>query len=558
MYNIMFEDNDILEKFLNSRGVESVDRLNIEKVDIPSALELGDAQLFIDQVVQDLKDKKRITVVGDYDADGICGTTVALRGLRIAADALGVRPFINYVIPHRFNDGYGLSSGVIDKVLRQNPKTGSIITVDNGTVANEAIAYAKMKGLKVYITDHHQGLPDPPNADAHVNPNKVGDSYPFKGICGAAVIYKLLREMAIQYFPEALDKIESLIDFVGVATVADMMPVLEENRYYISESLDIFNGDSDHPLRFSWLAMIEYLTKINKVSRDQVFNEKDYGFTFGPILNAQSRVEGVADIAVDLFESKDTTDIREKVEYMVSINERRKKLSNEAFDRIDKDAYNDQFAIVIRDDSVGEGFIGLVAGKIAQYFDRPAVVFTKSKEGLKGSARSVEGVNLLELLRNIDQDIYVNVGGHSAAAGMTIHEDRFDDFVSQLNHEASLVIDPDRVWTPHFDFIVKNINEEDIDSINSLAPYGIGFERPVLRMEDMEINDIQLMGKENQHIKIKTDNNVDIIVWNANESLIDQAKKSNTVSMTGQPEINEFMGLKSIQVVVDERELELS
>lgn len=554
----MFQDKKILKSFLNSRGIASVESLKVEEKDIPSGLELDHAQLFIDQVVQDLKDGKRITVVGDYDADGICGTTVALRGLRIAAEALGVRPFVNYIIPHRFDDGYGLSSGVIDKVLRQNPKTGSIITVDNGTVANEAVAYAKMKGLKVYITDHHQGLLDAPNADAHVNPNKVGDTYPFKGICGTAVIYKLLREMSIQYFPESLDQIDSLVDFVGVATVADMMPVLEENRYYISESLNIFNGDSDYPLRFAWLAMIEYLTKINKVSRDQIFNEKDYGFTFGPVLNAQSRVEGIADIAVDLFESKDTTDIREKVEYMVSINERRKKLSNEAFDRIDKDSYNNQSAIVVRDDSVGEGFIGLVAGKIAQHFDRPAVVFTKSKKGLKGSARSVEGVNLLELLRNIDQDIYVNVGGHSAAAGMTIHEDRFDDFVSQLNHEASLVIDPDRIWTPHFDFIVKNINEEDIDSINSLAPYGIGFERPVLRMEDMEINDIQLMGKENQHIKIKTDNNVDIIVWNANESLIDQAKKSNTVSMTGQPEINEFMGLKSIQVVVDERELELS
>lgn len=553
----MLDKQENLDLFLEKRGIASVEALDIQKEDIPSVLLLNGAQDFIDRVVEEIKTGQRITVVGDYDADGICGTTVALRSVRLIANALGIKAKVNYVVPHRFHDGYGLSRNLVDKAILQNPKTNVLITVDNGIVANEAIDYAHMRGLRVYITDHHQGQLPVPNADVIVNPNAIDDPYPFKGISGATVIWKLFLEMAHQYAPEAIPGIEALVDFVGISAVADMMPVLEENRYYINEAVAIFNGESDHPTRFSWLALIEYLNHIKKLPIDYTFTEKDFGFTIGPILNAQSRVEGAADIAIDLFESKSTEDIREKIEYMVSINEHRKKLSNESFDRIDKDQYENDSVIVIRDDNLGEGFIGLVAGKITEHFQRPSVVFTSSKEGLKGSARSVEGIDLLTLLKGVDPSIYVKMGGHAQAAGMTIHEDRLEDFTSELMALGDQVVDLNREIVLDYDFEVDAITEAEVHSLYQYRPYGIGFEPPIIRLNETEIMTVSTMGKEKQHLKIKTEP-VDIVSWNAPETLMDRAEQSDRIAVIGEVSINEFMGSKTIQMIADERQIELS
>lgn len=547
----------MIDRFLEMRGITPENRdemLNMTEEQIPSALLMKDAEKFIDRLHQLLVSKKRILVYGDYDADGVCATTVVVRILRdLSKYHTGGTGKIKFFIPHRFIDGYGMSVASVNKVKDANPKLDAIITVDNGIRSIEAIAHAQRLGFEVLVTDHHLGGDEEPACDIIVNPNRKDDPYPFKGICGTAVAYKLLLAYAHKYAPEMVNTVRSYVDFVGIASVADVMPVLKENRVYINQALDIFNQESEHRRRFAWAAMIEHLQAIKKVGRDKVFNEVDFGFTFAPMINAQSRVYGDAGTAVNLFLSTNTEDVREKVRFVVETNAERKRVADEAFLRAQEVDYSGQNSIVMVDTSLGEGYIGLVSGKLAEKYHRPAIVFTKSEGGkLKGSARA--GLDNLHLLNCLNQaaELTTSLGGHEGAAGLSIKAENYEAFKERLTDIFNASIPADTVEVKPADFVITGdeLTYDLINSFDRLGPFGERFAQPSFKIENLPIDEVKSMGKEKNHLKLVCDG-FDVILWNGYELVGPQAKAASTVTVTGKATVNEYGGGKTMQIMVD-------
>lgn len=548
---------DMLLKLRNIKEDEINTKLFLKKEDIPSALELDQAREFIDRIIVLAKKGERILILGDYDCDGICGSITAVRMLKeIYKQFNQPENRISYYVPHRFEDGYGISEKIIDKIKKKNPKVKTIITVDNGIVAFNAIQYAKQQGFEVIITDHHKSEDVLPDVDIIVNPNKIGDNYPFKGICGTTVIYKLLLQLAKEQFPDVLSKFEQYIDFVGLATVADVMPVLEENRVYIKEALNIFNGESKFKLRYGWISLIQELFLRKRISKDRIFTETDFGFIFAPIMNAQSRVHGSANVAIDTFLSLNTEDIREKANYLVGINEKRKDETAEYLNKIMEVDYSNKSIVIVRDDNLGEGYIGLIAGKLAEYYNRPTLVLTKSGEYLKGSARSGNtDVSIIDIFRK-HQDLFVKIGGHKQALGCSILEKDLTELSSLLEKDFDAVIPEDLTnkISPEIIIDLDYFDENYIEEINKFAPFGQGFEYPIFGIDNLNIDDVAFLGKGKQHLKIISDN-LEIIVWNGVANLGDLALESTSFDVVGKPEINEFRGRRSIQIISPENGL---
>ena len=552
----MATTNQMIQTYLKSKGVTEDNRslmLDMQEAQIPSALLMKDAEKFVRRIYELIMAGKRIVVYGDYDADGVCATTTMVRALRELAMILTGKPGkIKYFIPHRFIDGYGMKPKTIDKLRDKFPKTDVIITVDNGIVAFDAIEYAKSLGYEVIVTDHHAGVDGRnPNCDIVVNPNRYDDEYPFKGISGTTVVYKLFLEVAKRYCPEHLDKFRAFVDFAGISTISDVMPVLYENRVYLKQALAIFNGESEHRRRFAWSAIIELLQSMKKLTKDKVIDEMDFGFTFGPMINAQSRVYGIADTAVDLFLSQNTEDVRSKVTFLFETNKERKEISDAAFVRAQETDYSGRSSIIFIEDSLGDGYIGLVAGRMAEKYNRPSVVFTRGEGGvLKGSARAgLDNLHLLDCLRQV-QDLTVALGGHSGAAGLSIPEANFEAFKERLEviFDAAIPADADVRKPADFTIDADQLTYDLLNSFERLAPFGPGFELPLFEVVDLPIDEVKAMGKEKNHLKLVCDG-FDVILWNGVPLVGDKAKAAKTVSVTGQAQVNEFLNRKTMQLI---------
>lgn len=560
--------NNYKKTFLKSHGVTKEnyhDKLFMTEEEIPSASKMKNATAFTKELVKLLTAKKRICIYGDYDTDGVTATIVMIRGLHAISKSLtGSKGKISYWINDRFEDGYGITSHAVDQILKRNPKLDAIITVDNGMVAFDAIQHAVDRGLEVLVTDHHKGLKQLPAAKVIVDPSQIGETYPFKDICGCTVAYKLLLLTASKYAPDTVDEIKKLVDFVGLSVVSDVMPMLYENRVYVKKALKIFNRqDPAIPLRFGWFALMERLYAIKKLRKDHDINETDFGFVFSPIINAQSRVEGKANIGVDLFLSEDTNDVREKAKYMIETNENRKEISNAAFDEVNKTINPKQSIIIVRDDDIGEGIIGLLGSKITDLYNRPSIVVTAIGDGkLKGSARSIVNVDITDTLREINKDgKYMSaLGGHSGAAGMTFIADNFDEFKAKAIKAFDKLVPADLSAAVKPDLVIDNhdLTLGLIKDFQKLAPFGESFEFPNIQVTKMPIDKVKLMGKDKTHIKIITETGVDIIAWGSADKFKSDAMTHKYANVIANPQINNFMGHESLQLVIVKDEMTFS
>ena len=550
-------NNTYISEYLRNHSIntqEDIDNiLNMEESDIQTGAAMKNAEEFNENIINEIKAGNRILVFGDYDTDGVMATVVAVRALRSLSKILtGTEGHISYYINDRFVDGYGISAESIRKILLRNPKLDTIITVDNGIVAFDAVDYAKTRGLKVIITDHHQPLETVPNAYVVVDPHQAGDLSKFKEISGTTVIYKLMLNLFDTYFHDDLDLISNLIDFVGVSVVSDVMPMLYENRIYVKKAVDVFNNKGAQRLRLSWYVITEYLHKIGKLKGDSVFTEQDFGFVFSPIINAQSRINGQANIAVDLFLSTSTDDIREKASFMVDVNEERKDISNAAFARVMETDYSGMPIVIIRDDTLGEGVIGLIAGKITEAYNRPSVVLTAVDDNtLKGSARSIEGVNILNELRKLDKHMTA-LGGHAGAAGLSLKLDEFNEFKEEAIEQLSHVVPADLGNDVIADMTIQaeDFSKSLVNDFNELAPFGNGFEKPLFEVKDLKITDSKVIGKQKDHLRIVSKDTT-ILLWGGAKEFADDAKESNSMDVIGNPGINVFNNKESLQLIVE-------
>ena len=427
-----------------------------------------------------------ITIVGDYDCDGVTSTTILEKGL--IAD--GVIPKIR--IPLRFSEGYGLSEKIIDEI-----QEGLVITVDNGIAAIGAIEKAKEKGLKVIILDHHLPIRDAegnvvlPPADVVVDAAAEEESE-FHNYCGAGIAYRFIKEI----IPKKARILQELIILAGIGTVADVMPIISENKYLVKESLRLINqGKGTLGIR----------TLVKTMNMEHLVAD-DYGFRIGPIVNASSRLydDGAKQVETALAAPDNCATIKWKVKKLIDTNDKRKEITKQCMD-LAEELYHGERPIVIYHPEIKEGIIGLVAGQYCEKYQCPVIVFTDvhGKPGfLKGSGRSPEGIHLKNILDSISEHI-VGYGGHAGAAGMTIEAANLETFKKALV-KATGSLPP-----------IKEKHEYDlelqlrdalhmIDDLKAYEPFGEG-NRPPMFMMDIEVSKkMSLMG-DGSHGSIEGD-----------------------------------------------------
>lgn len=446
-----------------------------------------DMELGVDIIMSSIEDGENIRVVGDYDVDGVMSTYILYDGLKRAGANVSVD------IPHRINDGYGINERIIDKAYNDGIHT--IITCDNGIAAVNAVAKATELGMTVVVTDHHEPQEILPDADAIIDPHQKGDTYPYKDICGAAVAYKYIR-LLFKTMDMELGRNE-YIEEVALATVCDVMPLLDENRTFVREGLRCLEKTENTGLK----ALLEVSGLM-----DKKLSGYSLGFVVGPCINAAGRLGSALD-AFSLLTEEDEKAAYEMAAKLKELNDSRKSMTEEG-EKAALDIISDNIddVLVIYVPGLHESLAGIVAGRLKERYYRPTIVFTdtdKDETILKGSGRSTEGYNMFEKI-NVHKYMLVKFGGHPLAAGLSIEKDKLEEFKKILNEEAGLS-EADKTPKLMIDvpmpmsYVTMTLAEQ----LAALEPFGKGNEYPLFAEKDMEILGYQIYGQNKNVMRLK-------------------------------------------------------
>ena len=449
------------------------------------------------RILQSFREGERIVIYGDYDCDGIPGSVV----LHDLFAQIGVVNFSNY-IPHRHHEGYGLNKDAIAKFAKDG--VGLIITVDCGITDVEEVLMAEGLGMNVIVTDHHLPQAVLPPAYAVINSKQDGDTYPDDMLCGAGVAFKLAQAILIRGrenktitdIPNGWEK--WLLDMAGLSTIADMVPLVNENRVLAYYGLKV--------LRKSPRPGLHALLREAKVDQ-RYLTEEDVGFTIGPRINAASRM----DIPFRAFELLSTTDVvlaNERARLLASLNTERKSEVARMVKEAKRLLENRELSsvIVIGNPSWRVGVAGIVANQLAETYDRPAFVWGKEGSSvIKGSCRSDGRVNIVELMIATRQGVFIDKGGHEFSGGFSIDSDAIH-FLESALVEAHLTI-PKKEKTngtplPDAVLALSDVNEETFRAVDLLAPFGVGNPKPLFRFERVVVDKVEQFGKGREHLKL--------------------------------------------------------
>ena len=525
---------------------------------------MKDVVFAVDIIKRKIQENKRIRIIGDYDVDGIISVFILYTALK----KCGAN--VDYEIPDRIKDGYGINENIVKVAYDEGVDT--IITCDNGISAIDQIQYAKDLGLTVIVTDHH----DVPfieedgvrtflssQADAIINPKQIECEYKFKSICGAGVAFKLIEAL---YEEIGMDKEEcyKLIEFVAIATVCDVVDLIDENRIFVKNGLEMLNNSKN--------IGINALKKACGLE-DKEITAYHLGFVIGSCLNASGRLDS-AKKGLELLLMEDDEEAKNLAQEIVDLNDARKNMTKEGVDRainiIDSTDINNDKILVVYIPDIHESLAGIVAGRVKEKYNKPTIILTKSEEGVKGSARSIEEYNMFEGLLAC-KELLDKFGGHPMAAGLSLQEDKVDELRKALNNKCELT-DEDLTRKIMIDssLPLEYLNLHLIEELNVLEPFGKGNSKPVFGVRDAKITKAILLGKDKNVLKLKllTNNNItiDAMIFNdlenfeskiiekyGNEELDNLYNKSNNnipMDFTFYPSINEWNGNKSIQIVV--------
>lgn len=469
---------ELQANLLLNRGIVSKEEANKylygDLSDLYNPLLITDLEKGADIIIDAVKNKKKITVFGDYDADGITGTATAILALK----CLGAN--VDYYIPHRIEEGYGMNAKAIYR-LKENG-TELILTVDNGIASAAEVKLAKELGMQIVVTDHHNCPHILPEADALINPKRPGDAYPNKNLCGCGVIWRVL-EVVFTKMNSSIDYIYDLLALVAVGTVADMMDLTDENRILVKEGLMAINSNVNLGL-----------STLMKVLNLEEVKAEDIGFRIGPCLNADARLYD-AQQAIKLLITDNKAEAEEIAQYLYEVNNERKALTLECLEKaeayIKNNGLENSHVIVVFEKSIPEGLVGLVAGKIREKYQVPTFVFTEGEDYYKGSGRGVEG-HPLDLYGAIQKTrhLWVRGGGHKMACGISIEKDMnlLKVFAEELNKitEELLQTHP-FVPTLNIDAEIDNPDEKLCREIAILEPTGKGNPKPLFVSNNAEV-----------------------------------------------------------------------
>ena len=530
-----------------------------------SPKDMKDINLAVEIILSKIKENKKIRIIGDYDVDGIISVFILYTSLK----ECGAN--IDYEIPDRVKDGYGINENIVKVAYDEGVDT--IITCDNGISAIEQIKYAKDLGLSVIVTDHH----DVPfteedgvrtfissQADAIINPKQIECGYKFKSICGAGVAFKLIEAL---YEKLGKDKYEcyKLIEFVAIATVCDVVDLIDENRIFVKNGLKMLMNTKN--------IGIKALKKACGLENKEI-TAYHLGFVIGPCLNASGRLDS-AKKGLELLLIENEEDAYNLAKEIVDLNDARKNMTKEGVDRainiIDSTDINNDKILVVYIPDIHESLAGIVAGRIKERYNKPTIILTKSEEGVKGSARSIEEYNMFEGLLSC-KELLDKFGGHPMAAGLSLQEDKIDKLRKELNNKCELTDeDLTRKIVIDASLPLEYLNLHLIEELNILEPFGKGNSKPVFGVKNIKITKAMLLGKDKNVLKLKllTNNNstIDAMIFNdlenfenkiiekyGNDALYSLYNESNndiSMDFIFYPSINEWNGNKSIQIIVD-------
>lgn len=494
--------NNVIYKILLNREINTEEDIR-EFLD-PSLSNLNSPILLKDMVkasniiLSHVSKKNEIRIIGDYDVDGVTSTYILYTGLK----RIGAK--VSYDIPHRVHDGYGINNNLIDKAYEDKVKC--IITCDNGIAARDAVIYAKSKEMDIIITDHHEvpkivengkEVEIIPDASSVIDPKQNSCSYPFKEICGAVVAFKLIEYLFLIKGVEKEEFYDSFLPYAAIATVCDVMSIINENRIIVSEGLKKLRETKDIGLN----ALIEAAD----IRKDEI-DVYHLGFILGPTINSSGRLESAKE-ALELFLESDYSKALDKAKLLRDLNYERQVLTNEAFEVIDEKISREKLldkhkVLIIYEEGLNESILGIVAGKIKEKYYRPSVVLSNSKDLIKGSGRSIEEYNMFEEFSK-SKEYLKSFGGHKMACGLSLNLDDLDDFVKDVDEKESLT-DKDLVRKVYIDgnLKLKYISMNLVREIESLAPFGNGNSAPKFGAKNLQIKSLNILGKNKNFLKM--------------------------------------------------------
>lgn len=561
--------NPVISKILFNRGIDTKEKIN--KFMKGTIDDLYDGRLMKDMekgisiIKEFIENKKPILIYGDYDCDGVSSTCILLKGLKVCGAN------VSYHIPHREHEGYGMNEKRIGELHKEGYEL--ILTCDNGISAFNEIQYAKSLGMKVVITDHHdipfEELPNGevkekiPYGDAIINPKQKDCNYPFKVLCGAGIAYKFILSLCDE-LSISRDKVQDLIEIAAIATICDVVDLVDENRIIVKEGLKRLNSTNNIGL--------SALIKANKLD-DKVISEYHLGFVIGPCINATGRLE-TADIALELLLCEDKEKATILASKLLALNTERQDMTMSSIEKvlgkIEDNGYQKDKVMFIYEPTIHESLAGIVAGRIRERYNVPAIIMTSGKEMPKGSGRSIEKYDMYKEL-NKCKDLIHKFGGHPMAAGLSCEEELLSILRKELLKNCELT-DSDIIPEIRVDMRLPfgSLNYSFIEEIENLTPFGKGNPKPLFGEKDVTINRVWFMGQEKNHIRVsflfqgKTINGV---AFNKAEDFREMLREkfgeqyAINVENSGicnlkcalvyYPDINEYNGKKSIQVKIE-------
>ncbi|HID38665.1 MAG TPA: single-stranded-DNA-specific exonuclease RecJ [Calditrichaeota bacterium] len=538
----------IVDVILENRGLppDHMDPFRLsDRIHDPSLL--PDMDIGVERIIRAIKNNEKIFIYGDYDVDGITSTALMIYFFN------KINYPVQYQLPHRERDGYGLRISSVDYLASQGADL--IITVDNGITSNDAIDYAISKGIDVVVTDHHLQETELPRATAVINPNRSDSKYPFKTICGAAVAFKLIHALGEKLLP--IDDYKQFLlnhlDLVAIGTIADVMPLRDENYALVKFGLKVL-ANTRKP------GLIE-LKKAAGI-REKVLTPISVGFFLAPRLNASGRMEE-ASIAVELLTTRSTERARELSSYLNKLNRQRQELQagyvRDALSQIPDETELMHKVIFVYNDTWQAGLIGLVSGNLKERFGRPVFAFTRDEAGnYIGSARSVDAFHVTNALTRFSH-YFINYGGHQKAAGLTVPQDKFTEFKEEFLAYAEEAIEENELISE-----LKVDSIVDIDQLNlatarrlqDIGPFGETNPEPLLLLEGARIREIMPLSN-GKHLKlyIEKSNQIFECVWWNSGDFKDIVAFGSPIDLVFKLNVHNWQGTERLQLTVEDLNL---
>ncbi|AGF46860.1 single-stranded-DNA-specific exonuclease [Candidatus Kinetoplastibacterium desouzaii TCC079E] len=536
----------LLSRLLSSRGIEQLIDIHYEWISLLNPIKLNQIEKASKFLANSIINNKRILIVADYDCDGATACAVGIRGLR----SMGGN--VDFIVPNRFNNNYGLTPEIIKQACeKSNTKPDIIITVDNGIASVEGVEYAKKIGIDVIITDHHLPGKILPNALAIINPNNQGCNFPSKNLSGVGVIFYLMIHLRSEmrnngtYNKDTAPKLNELVDLVALGTIADLVKLDKNNRLLVTQGLKRIRLNNTHP-------GIKALFRISNKNIENA-TTSDLGFSIAPKINAAGRLSDMS-LGIHCLITNDYNEAMKIANKLNEINNERKNIQEktnlQAIKEINTYRSDLKYSICLANDNWNHGIVGLVSSKLKEKYWKPSIAFAPSNDlELKGSGRSVNGINIKDILDLISKNypgVIKQFGGHAMAVGLTINKNNFQKFtfafeeiVKNLtkNNQPEAIIENDGSLEIEF---------ANVETANLLKKqvWGSGFEEPVF-IDNFEVISQKLINDKHLKLSIKRNNKIfDAICFDHKEVNYKHIKAVYKL------DINVWNGASNLQLVI--------